>query len=416
MSVQNFHLLETLHQPNAALTKKQCCAVCGGKRKGNAKQEWCCLWHGSVPYRFLFADDAPINVANQEEFDERAAELEAKEPADNSTARSGQEDVEGPVVVLFDEKVVNEFPKLGQRLSNSDRKDRMADVLQRIRDAGNPSARPLGVLPENWTDLIDEFRRAFPNFLEFADLLRDQFSLSALGDRRINLPRVLFVGPPGIGKTEAANWLAERLSLPFRAVDFSTTQTSVTLSGLDEGYRNTREGVVFELLAYEKVANPIIVIDELDKANGDERFDPVSSLYGLLEPRSSRRFVDQSLRDLPLDASHVNWLATANEIAPIAAPILSRFTVVKIAAPNSLQTESIAQEIYARIRRGNHWGAHFPEVLSNSVIARLRTSSPRDIAGLMPRAFGAAAREGRRIIEEQDIHFPIVKEPFGFRG
>ena len=70
---------------------------------------------------------------------------------------------------------------------------------------------------------MDDFEAAFPNFRELAEVLRDHFALSSLGDRRANWPPVLLVGPAGIGKTEAARWLADWMSLPFRVLDRKST-------------------------------------------------------------------------------------------------------------------------------------------------------------------------------------------------
>ena len=168
---------------------------------------------------------------------------------------------------------------------------------------------------------------AFPNFHELAELMRDHFALSSLGDGRVSWPAVLLVGPAGIGKTEAARWLADQLVLPFRVFDMASTQSSSPLAGSESFWSNSEPGQLFELLAYQPLANPVVVLDELDKAsNGRPQYDPLAALYTLLEPPSARNFIDLSIRDFSIDASYVNWMAAANELEAILGPLRSRLT------------------------------------------------------------------------------------------
>lgn len=145
------------------------------------------------------------------------------------------------------------------------------------------------------------------------------------------------------------------------------------------------------------------VLDELDKVDQSSRYDPLGALYGLLEPRSARSFTDLSIRDFSIDASHVNWIATANSVEPIPAPIRSRLTVLQISAPTADQLERIAQSIYARLRAEASWGNAFPAKLDAEVLKGLGALSPRALALTLRRALGAAARAGRQQINVGDL-------------
>ena len=114
--------------------------------------------------------------------------------------------------------------------------------------------------------------------------------------------------------------------------------------------------MVFELLAYQPLANPVMVLDELDKTDQQRQYDPLAALYTLLEPRSARDFIDLSIRDFSIDASHVNWIATANSIEGIPAPLLSRMTVLHVLALTPEQVAHIARQIYGRMRAESPWG------------------------------------------------------------
>lgn len=288
-------------------------------------------------------------------------------------------------------------------------------IAECIRAAGH-ERRSLGVLPDDWRDLIDDFSRDFPNFAELAELLHDHFALNAMSDGRVHWPPVLLVGPAGIGKTEAARWLAERLCLPFRVFDMASTQSSSPLAGSEAFWSNSEPGVLFELLAYQPKANPVVVLDELDKTEQARQYDPLAPLYTLLEPRSARRFIDLSIRDFAVDASHVNWIATANNLDTIPAPILSRLTVLHVQAPTPEQVAHIAQSIYGRMRAEASWGSVFAPRLDESVMNKLLNLPPRALSQALRRALGRAARDERDHLRASDVdlHLSVQRRGIGF--
>lgn len=302
------------------------------------------------------------------------------------------------------------------RSKGGDKVRRAQAIVDQIKRAGHGS-RYLGLLPVDWEAVLDEFAIAFPNFSELAELLRDHFALSSIGDRRVHWPAVLLVGAAGIGKTEAARWLANQLLLPFRVFDMASTQSSSPLAGSEAFWNNSEPGQLFELLAYQPLANPVAVLDELDKAgSGEPQYDPLAALYTLLEPGSARAFIDLSVRDFAIDASHTNWIATANDLEVIPGPLRSRLTVLHIQPPTVEQVSTIAQNIYSRLRDESSWGDAFVERLDAEVLARLQMLSPRSLRLVLHRAFGAAARAGRRIVQVQDITLPegSIRRGVGF--
>jgi ATP-dependent Lon protease len=174
--------------------------------------------------------------------------------------------------------------------------------------------------------------------------------------------------------------------------------------------------VVFELLAYQPLANPVIVLDELDKTDQQRQYDPLAALYTLLEPRSARDFIDLSIRDFAIDASHVNWIATANSIEGIPAPLLSRMTVLQVQAPNAEQVAHIAQQMYGRMRAESPWGSVFAPKLDEQVVEELKRLPPRSLGLALKRALGRAAREERdhiRVCDLPDLS-AATRKPMGF--
>ncbi|MFZ6798172.1 AAA family ATPase [Undibacterium sp. Di24W] len=375
---------------------KTVCRVCGRRKPLHGQYDFQnnrCYLHFDAPKFFVEGEI----VEKNEKFSlgEIAVEASRLMKADlhDSTPR----------IRLFDETKFQVFVSnlVSMRAEKKDRLDRM---LSSIRSAGQ-SSRMLAILPADWEIKLDELEETFPNFASFCDLLRDQCALSALGDKRIKFAPTLFVGPPGIGKTEVTNWVAEYFKLPTRFFDMASAQTNSSISGSEAYWSNTREGGVFEMLAYQPFANPILVLDEIDKVSQSDQHDPLSALYSLLEPTTARRFCDLSIRDFEIDASHINWIATANSLSTIPKPILSRFNVFEISAPSKAQISKIAKQIYRKIRTESSWGESFSHDLDDAVAALLAKQSPRELRKLMERAFGTAARQGRRVLIVDDFAY-----------
>jgi ATP-dependent Lon protease len=264
--------------------------------------------------------------------------------------------------------------------------------------------RNLIALPENWRNLMNEFIELFPNFKEFHELLVNYFALSDMGDKRFYFPPILLLGDPGIGKTEVTKWLSTNFNVAHSKIDISVSKTGSELCGSESYWSNTDTGKVFKLLTANTHANPIIVLDEVDKGVAHDRHDPIAPLHTLLENSSAKEFTDLSVPDFWINASHVNWIATANTTSTISAPILSRMIVLTIPKPTKDQLLSIVQKIYSDLLKRNTWGGKFEPVLEHDVAEYFANDSqPRSVGINLVKAMGAAANVGRRKIVMSDI-------------
>jgi ATP-dependent Lon protease len=252
---------------------------------------------------------------------------------------------------------------------------------------------------------IDALLDELPNFAEVLEDIRKHLALCIGTNDSIELPPMLLLGEPGIGKTHFARKIAQLLGTGFGFVPMSSLTAGWVLSGASSQWKNAKPGKVFDTFLNGDYANPVIVVDEIDKASGDGQYDPLGALYELLEIETATRFVDEFV-ELPIDASGALWLATANDAARIPEPLLSRLSVYEIDAPDAEGTARIAATIYNEIRKAHDWGRQFPEALSNAALDRLAGLPPREMRRAIHSAFGAAKVAGRSEVAPEDIQDP----------
>jgi ATP-dependent Lon protease len=251
--------------------------------------------------------------------------------------------------------------------------------------------------------IFNTLREEFPNFSDAIDLIEGAAALSTLtSDAFFYIPPLLLLGPPGVGKTHFCQTLGKLIDLDFSRIDIGTASSSASLMGLSFSWSTGQAGEIFNSLTNAEYANPIIMLDEIDKAVGNHSAPIAPALLCLLERENAKQFRDEGIQ-LPLNASHVNWIATANHLDTISAPVLSRLLIAQIRPPCPDQTVKIIKTIYQGIISSNSWGKEFEGELRPGVIERLLKLSPREIGNQLRQGFGKAARENRRYVDTRDI-------------
>ena len=242
-------------------------------------------------------------------------------------------------------------------------------------------------------DVLEELYCKFPNISEVTSFVAKQLSLCHLQDRpHFKLPSILLLGNPGLGKTRYLNALTTALKVPMHEVSMSSLSASFVLSGSDFTWGGGRPGKIAEIFLSDLCVNPIFVLDEIDKAGGDDRYDPLGPLYQLLEKHTAKRFFDEALQ-ISFDTSHFSWCATANREFRIPEPIMNRFKIFNIPDLSNEDIPIVAQSIYDDIRQENAWGAHFSEDLETDIFPLLYGKNARDIYFMLFDAFGTAAED-----------------------
>ncbi len=177
-------------------------------------------------------------------------------------------------------------------------------------------------------------------------LLDQQWRLQLwLGKPWIRFRPLLLVGPPGCGKSYLARMIAQRAKTGHSILSLAGVADSTTVEGTPRGFTNTTPCFPALAMAQHETANPIAVIEEIDKAAASSRHgDPVASLLTLIEPGTARHYWDRCLM-APCDLSHVNWILTANSLDPLPAPLRSRLDIVQVEGPSPKHFDSLLSNL-----------------------------------------------------------------------
>lgn len=281
-----------------------------------------------------------------------------------------------------------------------DQVQRVKAIVKKIKQTSNE--KRLATIPDDWRTFCEDLTQRFPNFLPVIRFIRTQLALSSVGDGVLRISPFLLVGGPGIGKSHFMLSVASELKTKLETINVSGLQTGAALTGSENYWSNSQPGALFASLIYGEIASPIIMLDELDKVN-DVAYKPLAALHQLLEPRQAGCFCDLSVPELPFDASHVIWMATANSLETIEKPIIDRFNVFHITEPTKNQMATIAKNQYGHFIKNHPSGSYFEEQLSDEVIEELNLYHPRKVRKILESAFGSAAEAQRRYLTVSDI-------------
>ncbi len=163
---------------------------------------------------------------------------------------------------------------------------------------------------------LDDIRNTVKKALE-----RNQGKLKSAG------PILCFVGPPGTGKTSLGMSIARSLKRKFVRISLAGMKDEAQLRGHRRSYVGALPGRIIQELRHCETNNPLFMLDELDKIGQDFKGDPASALLEILDPEQNAHFVDHYL-DVPFDLSRIMFIATANQLDNIPAPLLDRLEVM----------------------------------------------------------------------------------------
>ncbi|WP_313312073.1 AAA family ATPase [Pulveribacter sp.] len=276
--------------------------------------------------------------------------------------------------------------------------DPLRAVYERMLERGPERFQ---VKPSGVPDMAALYEQ-LPNFTDVLDDVKRHVALAQDSRDGLEVTPMLLLGPPGIGKTHFARQLAELLGTGMSLVPMSSMTAGWLLSGASSQWKGARPGKVFEALVEGEYANPVIVVDEIDKAACDAQYDPLGALYGLLEHDTAQSFTDE-FAEVAIDASQVIWITTANDERGIPDPILNRMNVFEVQPPSPEQARAIASRMYRGIRAEHDWGRHFAPEPPADVLDLLAEMPPREMRRALMTGFGNARLARREQIEAADL-------------
>ncbi|RME90830.1 MAG: endopeptidase La [Candidatus Hydrogenedentota bacterium] len=297
-----------------------------------------------------------------------------------------------------------------------------------------PSASEYSVI-RNYLDLILDLPWDTPKFepidLKKAEriLNRDHYGLEDVKQTILEILAVrnltqknkgnilCFVGPPGVGKTSLGKSIASAMKKKFYRFSLGGMRDEAEIKGHRRTYIGAMPGKFIQALRTVKTADPVIMLDEIDKLSSSYHGDPASALLEVLDPQQNESFLDHYL-DIPFDLSHITFITTANTLDTIPAPLRDRMEIIRLSGYIPEEKVQIAKKyIIPRVMK-DAGVQPFPKI-SNKELKGIIESYSRE-AGVrslekvfrkVARKFALAKETGKEVPSE--ITMDLLKEYVG---
>ena len=256
---------------------------------------------------------------------------------------------------------IDEMIEKTKKLNADDEiKEKILKEIKRLRmSAGNPADSNVlrnyieTMLDMPWNNCTQENQK-----VEDAQeiLNRDHYGLTDVKERMLEFlsvrvltkdkgesPIVCLVGPPGTGKTSIARSIAEALNKKYVRICLGGVTDESEIRGHRKTYVGAMPGRIATAIRQANTANPLILLDEIDKLGQSIHGDPAAAMLEVLDSEQNSKFRDNYL-EVPLDLSKVMFIATANDLSTVPRPLLDRMEIVEVSSYTDNEKFHIAKE------------------------------------------------------------------------
>ncbi|QHG91713.1 endopeptidase La [Sulfurimonas sp. CVO] len=215
---------------------------------------------------------------------------------------------------------------------------------------------------------------------------------------------ICFSGPPGVGKTSLANSIAEALKRPLIRIALGGLEDVNELRGHRRTYVGAMPGRITQGLIDAKKMNPVVVLDEIDKVAKTGRGDPTAALLEILDPEQNKEFRDYYL-NFNLDLSKVIFIATANDVGTIPAPLRDRMEFISISSYTPQEKYEIASRYLIPQELKKHGLRKSEVAISKPALKELIHSYTREagVRNLRRRLANMSRKVARELLEHPEI-------------
>ncbi len=262
------------------------------------------------------------------------------------------------------------------------------------------------ILDEDHYDL-EKVKERILEYLAVRKLTKEHGTL----DEDAREPLLCFVGPPGVGKTSLANSIARALGREFTRMSLGGVRDEAEIRGHRRTYIGAMPGRIIQAMRRAGANDPVFVLDEIDKVGSDWRGDPSSALLEVLDPEQNSTYRDHYL-DVPFDLSKVMFIATANMLDTIPAPLQDRMEVLYLSGYTDDEKMNIAKKylVPKQFKRHALDPANY-DVTDEAILEIIRHyTREAGVRNLEREVAGVARKVATRVAEDKDVPTTITPE------